>query len=260
MGKHKNYGYSQRRRTLIRQAKLETPQQMAYADLTALGWIPTDIILVLGLADGELETANSLESKALRFADSQELDKQISKRKKQLKGGIVLGDSQNIHPTPGSRSDGRGRPSKQEKTPKELIEEPPADDSEVLHAMWDTIQKLDVKDPQRAKLLEIYDKTKRRQGQTSDDETTIHFYLPRPECDNCPMRGERKPIITEPTQKTAENTSEITDGTPPPPPKKKRGRPKKEKAETTESVPPLKAETPVIEIILDPPTLLNYKK
>lgn len=255
MGKYKYYGYSQRRRTLIRQAKLQTPQQMAYADLTALGWIPTDIILVLGLADGELENANSLESKALRFADSQELDKQIAKRQKQLKGGIVLGESQNIHPTPGGRSDGRGRPPKQAKTPKELIEEPPADDSEVLHAMWDTIQKLDIGDPQRAKLLEIYDKTKRRQGQTTDDETTIHFYLPRPECDNCPMRGGMKPIITEPATPTHKSVADAAEETTPP--KKKRGRPKKKTTETTENAPLPKAETPVIEIILDPPTLFN---
>ena len=192
--------YSKKRRGRARDENVD-PKQMAVAELMAWGWDAQDAMLAVGLireSDDKAEAAHA----ALSFSSNADFDKLRKKRVKQLRGGCVLDEYQKLHPTPGGISDGRG--AKRADGGSSFLQrklwqgdtEPVADD-EILAAMWETITQLQPSDPKRVDLLDKYDKLKRRQGAGNDDNT-IHFYLPRPECDTCPFRGDH--VITEPEE------------------------------------------------------------
>lgn len=235
-------------------------RQLAVAELMAWGWDSVDAMLAMGLVK-ESDTRIDAQHAAINFTAGDEFQKLFKKRVAQLKGGSVLDEYQRIHPTPGSTRSRAGRPRDDGSTRKEWQGElpEPVEDAEILAAMWETIGKLDAGDPKRVDLLDKYDKLKRRQG-GGEDDTTIHFYLPRPECDTCPFRGNH--IITDPEPKPEPEEEfkerEISDecpfddeGNPKPgytvngkkmgrkPSKKKRGRPKKK----PEATPPQIEET-----------------
>lgn len=185
------------------------PRTLAVAELMAWGWDTVDAMLAVGLV-AETDTQLTAQHAAVNLNADPAFIKLFRKRTAQLKGGSVLDEYQKIHPTPGTnranlgrvRSDGSTRREWQGDVPE------PVSDEELLAAMWETIGKLEVGDPKRVDLLDKYDKLKRRQG-GSEDDTTIHFYLPRPECDTCPFRGNH--IITEPELPEEKNAQEETE-------------------------------------------------
>lgn len=191
--------FSNKREARAREERLD-PRRMAVAELMAWGWDAVDAMLAVGLLH---EEDNKLDAQhaAVNLTADQNFDVLYKKRVKQLRNGAVLDEYQKLHPTPGSNYSNRGRPRKEpdpdnRKRWQGALEEP-VSDREILAAMWSTITKLAPEDPKRVDLLDKYDKLKRRQG-VDEDSATIHFYLPRPECDACPFRGNR--IITEPTE------------------------------------------------------------
>lgn len=171
-------------------------RQLAVAELMAWGWDPVDAMLAVGLIK-ESDSKTDAQHTAVNFTASRDFQKIYKRRVAQLKGGSVLDEYQKIHPTPGSSRSKLGRPRDDGKTRKEWQGDlpEPVSDEELLATIWETIEKLDIGDPKRVDLLDKYDKLKRRQG-AGEEDTTIHFYLPRPECDTCPFRGNH--IITEP--------------------------------------------------------------
>lgn len=204
--------YSAKRKGRAKDEKVD-PKQMAVAELMAFGWDPVDALLVVGLLK-ETDEKGDAQHTALVYAANEALDKLYKKRQRQMKGGCVLDEYQKLHPTPGGRSDGRGaKPASGDNTylRRKLWQgeiEGPASDEEILAAMWDTITQLDANDPKRVDLLDKYDKLKRRQGAGTED-TTIHFYLPRPECDTCPFKG--KHVITEPEPEQSKENSDFDE-------------------------------------------------
>lgn len=236
--------FSAKRKGRAKDEKLE-PRQLAVAELMAWGWDPTDAMLAVGLVQ-ESDTKLDAQHAAVNFTANEDFDAIYKKRVKQLRNGAVLDEYQKLHPTPGSTSSNRGRPRADgTSSERKLWEGPldePATDEEILSAMWSTITKLKPEDPKRVDLLDKYDKLKRRQG-ASEEDTTIHFYLPRPECDTCPFRGNH--IITEP-EKPADPEPEPPEEEPTDAPKpgyskygKKIGRPPKRRTKKRQ-----KAETP----------------
>ena len=189
--------FSAKRKGRAKDEKLE-PRQLAVAELMAWGWDPTDAMLAVGLVQ-ESDTKLDAQHAAVNFTANEDFDAIYKKRVKQLRNGAVLDEYQKLHPTPGSTGSNRGRPRADgTSSERKLWEGPldePATDEEILSAMWSTITKLKPEDPKRVDLLDKYDKLKRRQG-ASEEDSTIHFYLPRPECDTCPFRGNH--VITEP--------------------------------------------------------------
>lgn len=179
------------------------PRQLAVAELMAWGWDALDAMLAVDLVRENDTKADAMHT-TVNYTSSEAFDRLLKKRVKQMRGGCVLDEYQKIHPTPGGQSDGRGRKRADAPSNKPSYLErklwqgdvTPVSDEEILAAMWDTITKLDASDPKRVDLLDKYDKLKRRQGADGDNDTTIHFYLPRPECDTCPYRGNH--VITEP--------------------------------------------------------------
>jgi hypothetical protein len=193
--------FSAKRKGRAKDEKLE-PRQLAVAELMAWGWDPTDAMLAVGLVQ-ESDTKLDAQHAAVNFTANEDFDAIYKKRVKQLRNGAVLDEYQKLHPTPGSTGSNRGRPRADgTSSERKLWEGPldePATDEEILSAMWSTITKLKPEDPKRVDLLDKYDKLKRRQQGNKEDDTTIHFYLPRPECDTCPFRGNH--VITEPEKK-----------------------------------------------------------
>lgn len=254
--------YSKKRLSRAKEENVDI-KQMAVAELMAWGWDSLDAMLAVGMlndTDGKAVAQHA----ALTYTSEQAFASLLKKRKQQLKNGAVLDEYQKLHPTPGSpisnrgakRADGSTRKVWQGDAPE------PIADEEVLAAMWETITKLSPSDPKRVDLLDKYDKLKRRQGGNSDD-TTIHFYLPRPECDTCPFRGGH--VITDPEipeekakpepQETKEEDTDdlgefddsILDDTPEPgytKNGKKVGRPPKRKYKTDKPKPAPVFETP----------------
>lgn len=236
--------FSAKRKGRAKDEKLE-PRQLAVAELMAWGWDPTDAMLAVGLVQ-ESDTKLDAQHAAVNFTANEDFDAIYKKRVKQLRNGAVLDEYQKLHPTPGSTGSNRGRPRADgTSSERKLWEGPldePATDEEILSAMWSTITKLKPEDPKRVDLLDKYDKLKRRQG-ANEEDTTIHFYLPRPECDTCPFRGNH--VITEPEKPTApESEPPAEDPTDAPKPGyskygKKIGRPPKRRTKKRQ-----KAETP----------------
>lgn len=189
--------FSKKRQARASEEKVDV-RQLAVAELMAWGWDATDAMLAVGLVQ-ETDTKLDAQHAAVNFTATEEFDAIYKKRVKQLRNGCVLDEYQKLHPTPGTSAAKKGRP-RLDGTPSDRklwqgpVEEP-ASDEDILAAMWSTITKLDLGDPKRVDLLDKYDKLKRRQG-VGEDDTTIHFYLPRPECDTCPFRGNH--VITEP--------------------------------------------------------------
>ena len=174
------------------------PRQLAVAELMAWGWEAKDALLAVGLV-AEKDDAAQVQRAAVTYTASPEFEALYKKRVKQLRNGAVTDEYQKLHPTPGTSGANRGR-TKADGTVSERATwqgpvEEPATDEDILARMWETITKLKPEDPKRVDLLDKYDKLKRRQG-VGEDDTTIHFYLPRPECDTCPFRGNH--VITEP--------------------------------------------------------------
>ena len=211
--------YNKQRLARAKEEKVDI-KQMAVAELMAWGWDPADAMLAVGL----LKTSDDEEvarHASITFVAKNEFDALYKKRVKQLRNGSVIDEYKKIHPTPGTplskrgrmRNDGTvsGRPAWQGPV------EDPLDDKEILSSMLQTIRALEPNDPKRADLLDKYDRLKRRQG-TGEDDTTIHFYLPRPECDTCPFRGGH--VINDPA-------SENEETEPAPPVKRRVGRPRK---------------------------------
>ena len=189
--------FTRKRQGRARAEKVDV-RQMAVAELMAWGWDSFDAMLVVGLLK-ETDTKLDAQHTAVNYTASDEFDAFYKKRVKQMRNGVVLDEYQKPHPTPGTPAARKGRMRLGEKIndrPNWLgpLDEP-VPDEEILAAMWETITKLDPKDPKRVDLLDKYDKLKRRQG-IGEDDTTIHFYLPRPECDACPFRGGH--VISEP--------------------------------------------------------------
>lgn len=193
--------YSKKRQGRAKDEKL-SPQEMAVAELMAWGWDAVDAMLVVGILKKE-EDPTTASHAALTFSSREDIDKLYKKRTLQLRNGSVLDQYQKLHPTPGTPGANRGA----KKTEGSAFlnrklwqgETAPIGDEEILATMWDTITKLKPEDPKRVDLLDKYDKLKRRQQGNNEDDTTIHFYLPRPECDTCPFRGNH--VITEPEKK-----------------------------------------------------------
>ena len=188
--------YSAKRKGRARDEKVDI-KQMAVAELMAWGWDTRDAMLVVGLLDENMDRDAALRA-TITYSSSEALTKLAKKRQSQLRNGAVLDEYQKLHPTPGTPSANRGAKK------AEVTEDSrkgwekstaPVSDEEILSKMWDTITKLEPNDPKRVDLLDKYDKLKRRQN-VGDDDNTIHFYLPRPECDTCPFRGNQ--IITQP--------------------------------------------------------------
>lgn len=198
--------FSKRRQDRAKAEKVDV-QQMAVAELMAWGWEAMDAMLVVGMLKPEDDKTEAKHA-ALTYTSNEAFDKLYKKRGKQLRNGAVLDEYQKLHPTPGSQGDGRG-PKRADGTYTERKlwqgDVAPVTDEEILASMWETIQKLDPKDPKRVDLLDKYDKLKRRQG-VGEDDTTIHFYLPRPECDTCPFRGNH--VINEPELEESEEEEE----------------------------------------------------
>lgn len=189
--------FSKKRIARAREEKVDI-RQLAIAELMAWGWSAMDAMLAMGLIH---EEDNRLDAQhtVVNYTAAEEFVKVYKKRSGQLRNGAVSDDQQKVHPTPGTSGALRGRP-KADGTKPDRKEwqgplEEPVQDEEILAAMWSTITKLKPDDPKRVDLLDKYDKLKSRKGIGVDD-TTIHFYLPRPECDTCPFRGEH--IITDP--------------------------------------------------------------
>jgi len=193
--------FSKKRIARARDEKV-SPQQLAVAELMAWGWDAMDAMLVVGLVK-EGDDKVDAQHAAVNYTATDEFTAVYKKRVKQLRNGAVTDDLQKLHPTPGTTSSNRGRKREDGGSDTRKVWQgdldAPATDEEILAAMWETIGKLEPKDPKRVDLLDKYDKLKRRQG-LGEDDTTIHFYLPRPECDTCPMRGGH--VITEPERKT----------------------------------------------------------
>lgn len=187
--------YSKKRQQRASENDLDV-KQLAVAELMAWGWDPVDAMLVVGVLKNKEESLTAQHA-ALTYTSDDAFSNLYKKRVAQLKNGSVLDEYQKIHPTPGSSASKAGRPRKDGIARKKWQgDEPTAvPDEEILAAMWETITRLAPSDPKRVDLLDKYDKLKRRQG-AGEDDTTIHFYLPRPECDTCPFRGNA--IITEP--------------------------------------------------------------
>lgn len=189
--------FTKKRLARAKEEKVDV-RQLAVAELMAWGWEPIDALLAMGLVK---ETDANLDAQhaAINYTANKDFDALYKKRVKQLRNGSVLDEYQKIHPTPGSASSNRGKPRADGTTSDRKLwqgpEEEPATDEELLSKMWETITKLDAADPKRVDLLDKYDKLKRRNNVGVDD-TTIHFYLPRPECDTCPFRGDH--VISEP--------------------------------------------------------------
>lgn len=195
--------YTKRRQDRAKTEKVDV-KQLAVAELMAWGWDAMDAMLAVGLlktSDDKVEAQHA----SLTYTGNEDFDKLYNKRTKQLRNGCVLDEYKKLHPTPGSSGDGRG-PKRADSiyTERKLWQGPvtPATDEEILASMWETITKLEPKDPKRVDLLDKYDKLKRRQG-LGEDDTTIHFYLPRPECDTCPFKGEH--VISEPDLQRIKN-------------------------------------------------------
>ena len=188
--------FSKKRLGRARDEKLE-PRQLAVAELMAWGWDAVDAMLAVGLVR-ETDTKIDAQHAAVNFTANEDFTAIHKKRVKQLRNGCVLDEYQKLHPTPGTPGSAKGRPRSDGITSRKVWEGPvdePVADEEILAKMWETITQLEPKDPKRVDLLDKYDKLKRRQG-VGEDDTTIHFYLPRPECDTCPFRGNH--VITEP--------------------------------------------------------------
>ena len=189
--------FSKKRIARARDEKV-TPQQLAVAELMAWGWDAQDAMLAIGIIKQSDDPIDAQHA-AVNFTATEDFTTVYKKRVKQLRNGAVTDDLQKLHPTPGTLGANRGRkredggPENRKVWQGDL--DAPATDEEILAAMWETITKLEPKDPKRVDLLDKYDKLKRRQG-IGEDDTTIHFYLPRPECDSCPFRGNH--VITEP--------------------------------------------------------------
>ena len=158
--------FSKKRIARAREEKVDI-RQLAIAELMAWGWSAMDAMLAMGLIH---EEDNRLDAQhtVVNYTAAEEFVKVYKKRSGQLRNGAVSDDQQKVHPTPGTSGALRGRPK--------------ADGTKPDRKEWQD-------------LLDKYDKLKSRKGIGVDD-TTIHFYLPRPECDTCPFRGEH--IITEP--------------------------------------------------------------
>ncbi len=225
--------FSKKRIGRARDEKLE-PRQLAVAELMAWGWDAVDAMLAVGLVK-ETDTKLDAQHAAVNFTANEDFDSLYKKRTKQLRNGAVLDQYQKIHPTPGTAGAAKGRPRNDGTSPDRKLWQGPVDepvpDIEILSAMWSTITKLDPGDPKRVDLLDKYDKLKRRQGATEED-TTIHFYLPRPECDACPFRGNH--VITEPEK--AKEPEEPEEPKPKPGYSKngkKMGRPPKRRRKTS---------------------------
>ncbi len=238
--------FSKKRIARAREEKVDI-RQLAIAELMAWGWSASDAMLVIGViheSDSDIEAKHA----AVNYTSTPEFDVIRKKRIKQIRNGSMTDENQKVHPTPGSASSNRGKPradgTSSERKRWQGEEEEPASDEELLAKMWETITKLDAADPKRVDLLDKYDKLKRRTNVSTED-TTIHFYLPRPECDTCPFRGGN--VITEPEKKPEpkpEPKPEIDPDTPKPgysihgkklgrPPKRRRK--KKADAATTEN-------------------------
>lgn len=223
--------FTKKRLARAKEEKVDV-RQMAVAELMAWGWDATDAMLAVGLVR-EDDTKLDAQHTAVNYTASDEFDVLLKKRVKQLRNGSVLDEYQKIHPTPGSTGANKGRPRNDGTTSdRKLWQGPleePVPDEEILAAMWSTITKLDPGDPKRVDLLDKYDKLKRRQG-AGEDDTTIHFYLPRPECDTCPFRGNH--VITEPPPVPDDEPEEPPKPEPKPgyfPSGKKIGRPPKKR-------------------------------
>lgn len=192
--------FSKKRQSLAKKEKVDV-RQMAIAELMAWGWKASDAMLAMGIIH-ESDTLIETQHAATNYISAPAFDVLYKKRVKQLRNGAVIDDYQEVHPTPGSASSNRGKPradgTVSERKHWQGQEEEPASDEELLAKMWETITKLDAADPKRVDLLDKYDKLKRRTNVSTDD-ATIHFYLPRPECDTCPFRGGN--VITDPEQK-----------------------------------------------------------
>lgn len=192
--------FTKKRQSLAKKEKVDV-RQLAIAELMAWGWKASDAMLVMDIIH-ETDTNIEAQHAAVNYTAAPEFDVLYKKRVKQLRNGAVVDDYQEVHPTPGSASSNRGKPradgSSSERKLWQGQEEEPATDEELLAKMWETITKLDPADPKRVDLLDKYDKLKRRTNVSTED-TTIHFYLPRPECDTCPFRGGN--VITEPEKK-----------------------------------------------------------
>lgn len=190
--------YSKKRKGRAKDENLD-PKQMAVAELMAWGWDAQDAMLAVGLLKEE-DDKNDAAHAALTYTSNEAVDKLYKKRTKQLRGGSVLDEYQKLHPTPGGQSDGRGLKRHDGTFLERKLWQGDVGavaDEDILATMWETIARLKPEDPKRVDLLDKYDKLKRRQG-IGEDDTTIHFYLPRPECDSCPFRGNR--VITEPVK------------------------------------------------------------
>lgn len=189
--------FSKKRQNRAKDEKVDV-RQLAVAELMAWGWDAVDALFAVGLIN-ESDSSVDAQHAAVNYTSSDEFDALYKKRVKQLRNGAVLDEYQKLHPTPGSAGSNRGRNKADGTTSSRKLWQGPADepasDEDILASMWETITKLKPEDPKRVDLLDKYDKLKRRQG-IGDDDTTIHFYLPRPECDTCPFRGDH--IITEP--------------------------------------------------------------
>lgn len=226
--------FSKSRRARIREEGVDA-KQLAVAELMAWGWKAEDAMLAVGLIS-ESDDKYEARRTAINYSTTPEITAAYKKRVKQLRNGSVIDEHQKIHPTPGTASSNRGRTRADGTKPERKLwqEDPgaPIADSEILAAMWDTITKLDPGDPKRVDLLDKYDKLKRRQG-AGEDDTTIHFYLPRPECDACPFRGDH--IISDPERKPETGKPEEEDPDAPKPGYsahgRKLGRPPKRRSE-----------------------------
>ena len=204
-----------------------TPRELALAELMSLGWKPMDALITLGLLP-ESTDYDRAQVIGESYATRECVQDAYSKRVAQLKGGIMIGTDGKIHPSPSNASSNKGSKKKDAGTA--------LSDSEILDEMWNTIKALDKDNPRRAQLLETYYKTKRRQGEKDDDDATIHFYLPRPECEHCPLR--EGVLISDPTIQSVEGKAAAKrEGTyiePTPDPtgfEERRGRPTKAEAE-----------------------------
>ncbi len=169
-----------------------TPRELALAELMALGWKPLDALITLGLVP-ESTDYDRAQVIAESYSARECVQEAYSRRVLQLKSGIMIGTDGKIHPAPNTARANLGK----KKTMGAALS-----DMEILNEMWDTIKALDKDNPRRAQLLETYYKTKRRQGEKDDDDATIHFYLPKPECDNCPL--SRGALISNPTIQSVE--------------------------------------------------------
>lgn len=203
-----------------------TPRELALAELMALGWKPLDALVTLGLVPESTEYDRA-QVIAESYSTRDCVQDAYSKRVAQLKGGIMIGTDGKIHPSPTNARANAGR---------KKAEGAALSDMEILNEMWDTIKALDKDNPRRAQLLETYYKTKRRQGEKDDDDATIHFYLPKAECDNCPL--SKGVVISDPTIQSVEGKAAARrEGTyvePKPEPtgfEERRGRPTKAEAE-----------------------------